>query len=164
MPDTVQIKEILRKDDPLLQDAEQLFGAMYEFMAGNGLKIQLPPEGARKWIENISKGLGRFGVLYVATLNGITAGFAHGSIRLAPDYLGNVKVGVITHIFVREESRGKGTGEKLVRALEAWFREKEVHSVELQVLVNNERGIAFWERLGYPPELLQCRKPGSKPE
>jgi hypothetical protein len=51
----------------------------------------------------------------------------------------------------------------LVEHVEQWFRGKNVHSCELQVICNNAQGIAFWESLGYQHELLQMRKVCSAP-
>ena len=158
----MQIREILAKDDPAFEKLESLFSDMYIYMSGSGLNIDLAEDGAATWLKGVVQGLGRFGTLQVAGIQEKIIGFAHGSIRLTPDYLGSKKVGVITHIYVDREHRGEGVGEKLVKELEKWFKTKEVHSVELQVLAGNKTGIAFWEKLGYPLELNQHRKDGRK--
>ena len=107
-------------------------------------------------------GTGGFGVIYLANLDGKNVGFAHGGLRLMSDFYGSHKVGHITHVFVDEWVRKKGLGESLVKKLEQWFTEKEVHSVELEVLISNKAGITFWDKLGYPAELIQSRKMGNK--
>ena len=161
MPEEFSIRTLNAGDDHELFLVERLFQSMYDYMEEHGLIIGLADDGASKWLKGAKKGLGRFGVIYIASTGDDIKGFAHGSIRLTPDYLGNKKVGVITHIFVEDEYRGKGIGEKLIRGLEKWFVENEVHSMELQVLSANQKGIVFWKKLGYHSELLQCRKPGS---
>lgn len=158
MLDKYSITEIINKQDPALEKVGLLFLEMYGYMQTNGLMLELIPGGHQKWINSISKNLGRFGVLYVLKNNDEIIGFAHGSIRLAPDYLGSKKLGVITHVYVNENARTKGAGSDLVHALEQWFVQQSVHSVELQVLSGNLPAIGFWERLGYVSELLQCRK------
>ena len=162
MHKTIKIRELTLTEDPSFIQVEGLFLSMYSFMERHGLMIGLSEDGATKWIESIKKGLGRFGVLYIASVGGEIVGFSHGSIRLVPDYLGNRKVGVITHIYVNEKNRSSGIGEKLVKNLEKWFAGRKVHSVELQVLSPNQAGINFWKKLGYHTELVQCRKMGSK--
>jgi GNAT superfamily N-acetyltransferase len=152
------IKEITDKQDPTLEQVGVLFGEMYEYMQAHGLKLELSPDGCQQWISSVSKGLGRFGVLYVIFNDDDIFGFAHGSIRLSPDYLGSKKLGVITHVFVRDNDRSSGAGRKLVNALEDWFVKQNIHSIELQVLSGNQPAIGFWEKLGYASELLQCRK------
>lgn len=162
MPSVIIIKEIIDKNDPAFKSVQALFSDMYSYMEANGLNIGLAEDGATSWLSGVKQGLGRFGTLCIASSGEEIIGFAHGSIGLTPDYLGNKKVGVITHIFVDGEYRGKGVGEKLVKQLEVWFRAREVHSVELQVLADNKAGISFWEKLGYPAELYQHRKAGNK--
>lgn len=158
MNDPIQIRAIKESSDASMEAIRTMFGEMYAYMREHGLKLDLAGNGAQKWVENVSKGLDRFNCIFLAEENGKPTGFAHGSLRLSPDYLGNKKLGVITHVFVRDEYRKQGVGKKLVLALENWFSEKQVHSVELQVLDMNKAGIAFWQELGYPPELMQCRK------
>lgn len=158
MPDKHSITEIVNKQDPILEKVGLLFHEMYDYMQANGLMLNLVPNGHEKWISSISKGLGRFGVLFVLQKDDEIIGFAHGSIRLAPDYLGSKKLGVITHVFVKDNARNTGAGKGLVNALEQWLSQQEVHSIELQVLNGNIPAIGFWEKLGYAPELLQCRK------
>ena len=156
--DSINIREISDRQDPALEIVEGLFLDMYEYMKQHGLMLDLADDGQHRWIETVKKTMGRFGLLLLCTLGDETIGFAHGSIRISPDYLGNTKIGVITHIHLMDKFRGQGTGIALVRSLEQWFADNEVHSVELQVLSENHPAIGFWKKLGYHNELLQCRK------
>jgi len=156
--DSINIREISDRQDPALEIVEGLFLDMYEYMNQHGLMLDLADGGQQRWIEAVKKTMGRFGVLLICTLGDETIGFAHGSVRISPDYLGNLKIGVITHIHLMDKFRGQGAGIALVRSLEQWFADNEVHSVELQVLSENHPAIGFWKNLGYHNELLQCRK------
>jgi len=162
MRNDIIIREISQASDPATNRVEEMFHDMYLYMNKHGLKLKLAEGGERKWLDGILKGLGRFGILLVASIDGEVVGFAHGGIRLAPDYLASKKLGVITHVFVEEEYRETGAGKQMVLMLESWFSQKEVDSVELQVLADNISGTAFWEKLGYLTELNQHRKAGSK--
>ncbi len=157
-----QIREVRQADDAAWDAVELLFADMYDYMAGKGLMFGLDDGGPGKWISAVKKGLGRFGVLFISSAGGEITGFAYGSIRIAPEYLGNRKVGVITHIHLKPGRRGKGTGRKLVASLEEWFHANQVHSVELQVVSGNTPAMGFWEKLGYRPELVQYRKSGKE--
>ena len=152
------ILEIMTADDPAWEAVKSLFADMYDHMAGKGLMLGLSDEGPEKWAASVKKGLGRFGVLFVSMQEEEVCGFAHGSIRLTPDYLDNRKTGLIAHIHVKEEYRGRGTGKKLVEALEKWFAASNVHSIELQEVGGNTPAMGFWEKLGYARELVQYRK------
>ena len=159
MAEELIIREILDKDDPALGDVVKMFQSVYD-AEGPEQMIRLADDGAEIWLQGVLKGLGRFGVICIAGMGGKNVGFAHGSLRFIPDFYGSHKVGYISHVFVDEKVRKNGVGEALVRKLEQWFAEKKVHSVELEVLITNKTGIAFWEKLGYPAELLQSRKMG----
>ena len=161
MTEKLIIREILDKDDPALADVMRMFQAMYD-EEGSDQAVQLIEDGPEVWLQGVLKGLGRFGVIFLASIDGKNIGFAHGGLRLMSDFYGSHKVGHISHVFVDEVVRKKAVGVDLVRNLEQWFDEKGVHSVELEVLISNKAGMAFWEKLGYPGELLQCRKMGNK--
>lgn len=162
MPDSFYIKEITDRQDPAIDMVSDLFLEMYDYMNQHGLMIDLADEGQLKWIHSVTKSLGRFGVLLLCYSGDEVTGFAHGSISLTPDYLGNRKVGVITHIHIRDAYRGQGAGEALVKSLEQWFAVNDVHSVELKVLAENHPAIGFWKKLGYYAELHQYRKMKNK--
>ena len=145
-------------DDPILHQLPLLFDAMYDEFIQMGIILNPVQDAADRWINALRNTLGRFGALLIAVEKDDLVGFAHGALSMAPDYLDAGKIGVITHIFVTKEARGKGLAIKMVKELENWFRDKGVHSVELQVLSGNYTGITFWEKSGYSGELIQYRK------
>lgn len=145
-------------DDPDWDNVGKLFSRMYERMGELGLMLPLDDDGAEKWLRTTKNTSGKYGLLILASKGGKVIGFAHGLIKFLPDYLGGFAVGSITHIYVDEDSRRSGIGKALVSQLEEWFREKKVHSVELQVISGNPAGKEFWKSLGYQEELCQYRK------
>lgn len=149
----------VNKDGIYLDQIESMFARLYSCMSDTGLLMPLVPGGEKLWRKSVEKLIGgRFGMLLAAITGEKAVGFAHGAIRFSSDYMGSVKVGYITQIFVSPEYRSKNIGKMLVRTLEEWFKDKGVHSYELQVLCGNDNGVGFWESLGYKKELLQMRK------
>ena len=137
---------------------------MYDFQESVGLLLPLAPDGPERWLKGIRPSLGRFGVLLAASEPGSVVGFLHASLYPVPDYLGGGRGARITHVFVVPEARGVGVGGRLVSAALDWLREREVGSVDLQVLVGNTEAIAFWRSLGWEMELHQMRlELGSSP-
>jgi ribosomal protein S18 acetylase RimI-like enzyme len=154
----IQIKVIKPGDRDHLSEVEKLLKKMYSEMSSNGLMLQLTEGGAGLWVNSIEKTLGRLSWLLISREGEQVTGFAHGALRFLPDYLGGHLTGNITHIYVIPEARGTGTAKKLLQELEDWFIEKRVHSVDLQVIPENEAARRFWAGAGYPIELIQHRK------
>jgi ribosomal protein S18 acetylase RimI-like enzyme len=154
----IDIRVIINADDPALGGVVPLFEDMYAGMALQGLFTRLVPGGAQLWSEGIAKGLERFGRLVVAEEGGVVKGFAHATMKLAPEHLGGARVGQVTHVHVDPSFRTQGVGKRLVSSLDAWFQEKQIATVELQVVIGNEVAIQFWKDQGYGIELVQMRK------
>jgi len=153
-----EITLITDPSDKAFKQIGQLFIDLYKDMSDNGMVIPLSPDGPEQWINAVKLSLNRFACLAVAGEADKITGFAHGAIRFMPDYLGKIKTGIVTHIYVQPGHRGTGTGKLLLQKLETWFRSKEVHSVELQVVSGNFTAIKFWRENGYMHELEQYRK------
>ncbi|WP_019423292.1 GNAT family N-acetyltransferase [Paenibacillus sp. OSY-SE] len=143
---------------PLLEQTEILFVCMYKYMNEKGLLLPLVPGGEKMWSKSILPMLGKFGVVWIAHNGKESIGFAQGMIKVLPNYLGGKKVGIISHIFVNSDMRQYGIGSELVRKIEEWFVAKQVDSIELQVLYQNENGRDFWDKIGYEYEVYQMRK------
>ena len=156
--DNIQFRQIDSSEIRTLNQVASLFSEMYKYMEDLGLMINLADDGTEKWINSLKKTLNRFSILVVAEDEGQTVGFAVGALSVTPDYLGNRKVGVVTHIFVRPKFREQKIATELLGKLEEWFEERKVHSIELQVLAENDDAIDFWKRMGYENELYQFRK------
>jgi ribosomal protein S18 acetylase RimI-like enzyme len=89
-------------------------------------------------------------------------GFAAGNIRLLPNYLGNKKVGYISHVFVTDNYKKQKIGNKLLAELENYFAEKTVKIIELEVLIENNSARKFWEKMGYISDNLRMIKENEK--
>lgn len=63
----------------------------------------------------------------------------------------------LRHFFVAREFRRRGLGRAALHALHADFWPGR--TVSLDVLVHNERGIAFWRSLGFQDYALALRRP-----
>lgn len=155
---TTAVRTITRADDPALGALPGLFEAMHSEMATQGMLLHLAVDGARTWLDSVVAGLDRFGHLAVAEGDGQVIGFAHAALKLAPDHLGGQRMGHITHVFVLQAQRRLGVARELVASLHGWLAAKQVASIELQVVMHNAAGLAFWRSLGYSPELVQLRK------
>lgn len=153
----VCIKE-LNKESPYWDKVEELFIQLYDYMEARGILMPLVENGQKMWVASLKKTAGRFSVLNVAIMDNGVVGFACGTVRFAPGFIGSYRVGYISHVFVRPDLRGKGIGKELIDKVEEWFNNKNIHSYELQVLCDNIHAIKFFEAMGYKKELVQMRK------
>lgn len=59
--------------------------------------------------------------------------------------------GELDSVFVDEAWRGRGFGERLVRAQLRWLASRGARPVRLAVAAGNEQALPFYERLGFHP-------------
>ncbi|HNZ43408.1 MAG TPA: GNAT family N-acetyltransferase [Bacteroidales bacterium] len=154
----ITIHAVTEKDLDIIARVKELFTAMYHEYAGMGLSITLPGNSAALWMNSVLPALNRMNMLYVALVEGEVAGFIFGYFNFTRDYLGATKTGVISETYVVPHLRSKGVGRILLGAMEKWFIEKGIATVELQTLYRNEKAVAFWEKAGYTKESIHFRK------
>lgn len=58
-------------------------------------------------------------------------------------------IGSIHDLFITNNHRRKGIGEKMYKEILKWFHSQGIVRIELQVIVKNQAAISFWEKHGY---------------
>jgi len=150
------------EEAPVYNRVAYLFSEMHDYMDDKGLVNKLVDNGEYLWINTVKRTLGKFNVIVVAIQEGLIVGFAAGNIRVLPNYLGNKKVGYISHMFVSDKYKNKNIGNKLLEKLEDWFSEKSVQHIELEVLIQNEAACRFWKKKGFITDNLRMVKVNGK--
>jgi L-amino acid N-acyltransferase YncA len=112
---------------------------------------------AQTWLDSFRRTLGRFSQLFVVEAEGKVAGFIRCRIKRVPPYMGDVMVGELMEIWIEPTARRSRAGETLTRMCIEWMRDQGVHSVEVQILLENEPSINMCKGLGMKPELMQLR-------
>jgi ribosomal protein S18 acetylase RimI-like enzyme len=150
-----------------LDRIEPLWRHLYELQRAGGMELPVPGDGFASWAGSLAPGLGRFACLVVADDDaGSPAGFVAGRIRPAPPWFGGVPVGFVSEVYVAPPHRGAGLAERMLAAAAAWFAERGVARLELQVLSGNDTARALYRRLGWREELVQMVRaagPGGDP-
>jgi GNAT superfamily N-acetyltransferase len=59
------------------------------------------------------------------------------------------RTGYISQFLITASCRNKGTGDLLMQAVDAWFAERGLDRVLLNVNLDNPGGIRFWEKHGF---------------
>lgn len=90
-------------------------------------------------------------VLIAESADGTRLGFI--SLRVREDITG-IERGHVADLGVIEDARRMGVGSALMRAGEAWARERGLPVLSLDLWATNERARAFYETLGYSAESL----------
>ncbi len=81
--------------------------------------------------------------------DGRPGGFLEGGIRKEADGCETGPVGYIEGWYVDEDLRRQGVGGALVKAMEAWARERGLTEMASDTWIDNETSIAAHKRLGY---------------
>jgi len=142
-----------QEDLPLVKE---LWKKLFGLHAHWGYAFAVTDEAADEWVRSFAKTLGRFSFLWVAGEEPLTA-FLLMRLVFTPPHTGRQTVGQISELFVDESVRGQSLGGQLVQVALAKARELELHSIEVQTMVDNESGQRFWQSQGLSPELIQFR-------
>ena len=122
-----------------------------------GYHLPRPENVGELWVDSFRRTLGRFSNVFVAEGQGRLLGFHLCRLKSLPAHMGGVMVGEVSDVWVEPEARCLGVGIALVQAGLEWMRRQGVHSVEVQVLSQNEGSLKFFESLGFQLEYRALR-------
>lgn len=94
--------------------------------------------------------------LLVAESDGAAVGFIY--LEVLRDYFVGEEHGHVGILAVAEAAEGQGAGGALMRAAEAWARERGFKKLTLNVFDGNARARAIYDHFGYRPETLRYVK------
>ena len=109
-----------------------------------------PPAGEQAWEKHLRESIwgDKDWRVFVAEAEGELIGQIMGVVRDQVPVFEPERYGYVTDIVVDPAARGSGVGQALFEALKAWFRERGVSNLELQVAYNNPVSQAFWRAMG----------------
>lgn len=111
-----------------------------------------------KWLEIFRRTMGRFSIVYIAEYQGEMVGFIMARLKRVPDYLGGVMVGELKDMWIVPEARRLGIAKKLLRMAAEWCWAQGVHSLEGQIMMDNEASFKLLSSvLGVKKELFLVR-------
>lgn len=130
----------------------QLVSSLLEFGSPAWTDSTRLVPGFRKVLADaVSNQDDRAAVLIAQDADGGRLGFV--SVKVREDVAG-MERGHVADLAVTENSRRRGVGRALMRAAEAWARERGLLQLSLDVWSANERARAFYASLGYSAESL----------
>jgi GNAT superfamily N-acetyltransferase len=134
---------------------EPLWLSLYEHQRAHGMLVELAPDAYQHWVASTEPLVGRFGFVLVAEKANAVVGFFAGRIRSLPPQFGGRQSGHFSELFVVESERQHGIADELLAAGINWFRERDIHHIDLPVLMKNTGAREFYLRRGWVEELVQ---------
>ena len=130
----------------------EMYHQLNEYFYKMGYRLPHPENVTDVWLDSFRRSLGRFSNVFIAELDGRIAGFMLCRIKRVPAHMGGVLVGELSDMWIISEARRLGIGDKLSRLALDWLHAQHVHSVEIQVLRDNEASWKLYERMGFQLE------------
>jgi ribosomal protein S18 acetylase RimI-like enzyme len=94
------------------------------------------------------------GLLLIAEANGRLVGFLSGGIE-APEEYRPIKRSELYSFYVLPELRSQGIGAELTKQFLDWSRQQKAVTAFVEAYADNDRGIAFYKKMGFQPETLR---------
>jgi ribosomal protein S18 acetylase RimI-like enzyme len=145
----VKYRSAVESDDPTLM---RMYSLLNDFFYKVGYRLPHPENVGEVWLESFKRTLGRFSYVYVAEFEGKVVGFMLCRLKRVPATMGGVIVGELSDMWIEPDARRLGIGDKLSRLSIDWMREQGAHSIEIQVLKDNEASWKLYERMGFKLE------------
>jgi len=131
---------------------KEFYTKLNQFFYQVGYRLPHPENVGEVWLDSFRRTLGRFSRVDIAEIDGCVVGFMLSRIKRVPAYMGGVLVGELSDMWIEPQARRLGIGDALSRRALNWLREQGVHSVEIQVLRDNEASWKLYERMGFQLE------------
>lgn len=138
--------ELLDRIEPLWNQQRD-----FHFQLAPQWKQGMTPEFGARQQALIAKGItGHF--IAVASIGARDIGYAISTI----DGKGR---GELDSLFVDSEFRNQGVGDALMRITLAWFAERGIDNIAIELLACNEGALRFYARYGYEPRSIVMKRP-----
>lgn len=145
----VSYRTATEADFPILME---MYLQLNTFFYQVGYRLPHPDNVGEVWLDTFRRTLGRFSNVFVAEIDNHVVGFMLCRLKRVPAYMGGVLVGELSDMWIDASARRMGIGDKLSRLAIEWMREQGAHSIEIQVLKDNEASWKLYERMGFQLE------------
>ncbi|OGO42555.1 MAG: hypothetical protein A2W36_04110 [Chloroflexi bacterium RBG_16_58_14] len=137
------------KDFPTLLE---MYSLLNTFFYQVGYRLPHPDNVGEIWLDSFRRTLGRFSNIFIAEMDGSVVGFMLCRLKRVPAYMGGVIVGELSDMWIDQSARRMGIGDMLSRLALEWMYQQGAHSIEIQVLKDNEASWKLYERMGFQLE------------
>lgn len=140
---------VTENDLPIIKD---MYAKLNSYFYEMGYRLPHMENVGQVWLDSFRRTLGRFSNVFIAEIDSRVVGFMLCRIKRVPQHMGGVLVGELSDMWILSDARRMGIGDKLSRLAIDWLREQGVHSVEIQVLKDNEASWKLYEHMGFQLE------------
>lgn len=130
----------------------EMYSLLNTYFYQMGYRLPHPENVGEVWLDSFKRTLGRFSNVFIAEVEERVVGFMLCRLKRVPSYMGGVLVGELSDMWIDSSTRRMGIGDKLSRLALDWMRGQGAHSVEIQVLKDNEASWKLYERMGFQLE------------
>ena len=131
---------------------------MWEFHLPLDPRFEISPAAnfvMTRWIEDALDNE-RSAVFVAEEAPGAVEGYCHAMIQEYPPIIPRTVYGYVSEIAAHR--RRQGIGSRLLESAHAWFREKGITYVEVNVSVKNTLAGSFWRKHGYTEMIERLRR------
>lgn len=93
----------------------------------------------------------------IAEIGNKIVGSGFGQIRNRKNFFKQQQLGYIGFLYVKEEFRGLGINQKVIKSLCDWFKSLHIEEIRLNVYSKNARAIRAYEKAGFTQHIIQMR-------
>lgn len=145
----ITYRTVRETDFPVIK---QMYARLNDFFYTAGYRLPQPENVGDVWLATFERTLGRFSNVFIAEREGKVVGFMLCRLKRVPAHMGGVLVGELSDMWIDSSARRMGIGDRLSRLAIDWMRAQGAHSIEIQVLRDNEASWKLYERMGFQLE------------
>jgi ribosomal protein S18 acetylase RimI-like enzyme len=131
---------------------KEMYALLNNYFYKVGYRLPHPENVGQVWLDSFRRTLGRFSNVFIAEMEGEVVGFMLCRLKRVPAYMGGVLVGELSDMWIDAKARRRGIGDQLSHLAIQWMREQGAHSIEIQVLKDNEASWKLYDRMGFELE------------
>lgn len=145
----ISYRTVEEADFPVIME---MYALLNNYFYKVGYRLPHPEDVGQVWLDSFRRTLGRFSNVFIAEMEGEVVGFMLCRLKRVPAYMGGVLVGELSDMWIDAKARRRGIGDQLSHLAIQWMREQGAHSIEIQVLKDNEASWKLYDRMGFELE------------
>ena len=116
-------------------------------------------DAARIFRKFVQKNIrSKIGIVHIAEINGKPVGYSLAFIKDNVRVYKTEKVGYISDLFIKKESRAKGISSKFKDEAIKWFRKKGINHISIAVHKENRLAYSIYRKWGFLDYHIEMRR------